>query len=254
MDELKSHPRERLASARDRLIVALDLPSAHSALRLVDQLEGTCEWFKVGLELYLADGKTVLEELARRGHSIFLDLKLHDIPNTVASAVRTLSASGVSLLTVHAAGGPSMLAAAVEAAGAQPHPPRLLAVTVLTSFDQQQLNAVGISASASEQVLRLALMAQASGITGLICSPAEVALLRREPAMSATDFLLVTPGIRPAGTASNDQKRIATPATAIASGASMLVVGRPITQAADPANAATAILDEIIEGLHGRSL
>ncbi len=229
------------ATARERLIVALDLPDADSALRMVDQLEGTCGWFKVGLELYLADGKLVLKELARRGHSIFLDLKLHDIPNTVAAAVRTLSSTGVSLLTLHASGGPAMMAAAAEAA-AQPGAPRLLAVTVLTSFDESQLNAVGVHSSPAVQVLRLSQIAKASGINGIVCSPAEVFLVRREV---REDCLLVTPGIRPAGSAINDQKRIATPAAAIAAGVNMLVVGRPITRAANPAAAAAAILAEI---------
>lgn len=228
--------------AEDRLIVALDFPSATHALELVESLDGSCKWFKVGLELFLAAGHGMVEELARRGHSIFLDLKLHDIPNTVASAVRTLSSSGVSLLTIHASGGPAMIAAAVGAAATSPGAPRLLGVTVLTSMDQQQLAAIGIPGSAAVQVLRLSQVAKASGLTGLVCSPEEVRLLRGE---LSSDWLLVTPGIRPAGTSLDDQKRIATPLSAIADGASMLVVGRPITRAADPAAAARAILAEI---------
>ena len=228
--------------ANERLIVALDLPTRNRAMHMVDRLEGTCRWFKVGLELYCADGKAVVEELVRRGHSVFLDLKLHDIPNTVASAVRTLSSSGVSLLTLHASGGPAMMAAAAESAAAQPGAPRLLAVTVLTSFDERQLAAIGVAASPAVQVLRLSQIAKANGMTGLVCSPSEVLMLRRG---LRQDCLLVTPGIRPAGAGLDDQKRVATPAAAIAAGASMLVVGRPITQAANPAAAAVAILAEI---------
>lgn len=242
IDTMTTRESSPQSNAGERLIVALDLPDAKSALRMVDQLEGTCKWFKVGLELYLADGKIILEKLASRGLSVFLDLKLHDIPNTVASAVGTLSSSGVSLLTLHACGGPAMLAAAAEAAASIPGAPKLLAVTVLTSFDEQQLTAIGVSASPAVQVLRLSQIATANGMSGLVCSPAEVFLLRRE---LRQDCLLVTPGIRPTGSDSNDQKRFATPAAAITAGADMLVVGRPITQAADPAAAATAILAEI---------
>lgn len=228
--------------ARDRLIVALDLPNAAAALRLVDQLEGTCSWFKIGLELYLAEGPSIVEQIRRRGNSVFLDLKLHDIPNTVASAVRSVSSTGVSLLTLHACGGPAMLAAAAEAVAGLANAPRLLAVTVLTSFDQQQLAAIGVNASPAVQVLRLSQIAKANGMSGIVCSPEEVFLLRRE---LRQDSLLVTPGIRPAGAVADDQKRVATPSAAIAAGASMLVVGRPITQAANPAAAASGILKEM---------
>lgn len=238
------------ANARERLIVALDLPNAASALHLVDQLEDTCGWFKVGLELYLAEGRAIIEQLIHRGHSVFLDLKLHDIPNTVASAVRSVSSTGVSLLTLHACGGPAMLAAAAEAAAGLPVAPRLLAVTVLTSFDQQQLAAIGVNASPAVQVLRLSQIAKASGMAGIVCSPEEVFLLRRE---LREDCLLVTPGIRAAGAGIDDQKRVATPSSAIASGASMLVVGRPITQAANPAQAAAAVLSEMATAVAARN-
>jgi len=238
-----------LLQPADRLIVALDQPSRTSALELAAQLQGVCQWMKVGLELYLAAGQRVVEELAAQGFNIFLDLKLHDIPNTVAGAVRSVASSGAGLLTVHAAGGPAMLAAAAEAASGSAKAPRLLAVTVLTSMDAAQLASIGIADAAETQVLRLGKMAIASGISGLVCSPEEVAVLRRELGASP---LLVTPGIRPAGAATpavaianEDQKRVATPAAAIAAGASMLVVGRPITQAADPAKAAAAILAEM---------
>jgi len=228
--------------ARDRLIVALDFPTADLALRQVDQLEDRCLWFKVGLELYLAAGRAIVTSLRERGFNVFLDLKLHDIPNTVASAVRSVSSLGASLLTIHAAGGSAMLAAAAEAAASTPNAPRLLAVTVLTSMDAAQLQGVGVPDAPAAQVLRLAKLAASAGIDGLVCSPEEIRQIRAE---LRGDPLLVVPGIRPAGADAADQRRIATPSIAIAAGAAMLVVGRPITQAADPARAATAILAEI---------
>jgi orotidine-5'-phosphate decarboxylase len=223
----------------DRLIVALDFPDARAALALVDRLEGATSWFKVGLELYIAEGNYLVAELQRRGFSIFLDLKLHDIPNTVASAVRAASRLGVDMLTVHAAGGPEMLAAAAEGAQAHLH---LLAVTVLTSMDAGQLEATGVHGSAAAQVERLATMAFAYGIRGFVCSPGEVVNLRNR---LGSEPLLVIPGIRPAGAAIGDQRRVATPAAAMAAGASYLVVGRPITKAADPGAAARSILAEM---------
>lgn len=230
-----------LSTAKDRLAVALDLPDAESALDFVDKLGDTCRWLKIGMELYYASGHALVGELRRRGYKIFLDLKLHDIPNTVAGAVRSATRAGASLLTVHASGGPAMLRAAAEAAN-QPDAPRLLAVTVLTSMDASELDAVGVSASPAQQVLHLARLAWSAGIRGMVCSAEEVASLRQELGSEAT---LVVPGIRPAGTAVEDQRRIATPAQAIISGASMLVVGRPITKASDPAVAAKEILGEI---------
>jgi orotidine-5'-phosphate decarboxylase len=230
------------ADPQDRLIVALDVPSADAAMDLVDQLQGTCRWFKVGMELYYAAGNVVIDRLVERGFSVFLDLKLHDIPNTVAGAVRSVAGTGASLLTIHAGGGEQMMRAAAQAATA-PNAPELLAVTVLTSMDAAELAAVGVPTPPAEQVLRLARLAKASGVTGLVCSPEEVAAVRQAMGSGAR---LVVPGIRPANhTASDDQRRVATPAETIARGASMLVVGRPITQAADPAVAASAILAEI---------
>jgi orotidine-5'-phosphate decarboxylase len=182
-----------------------------------------------------------VQQLRNRGFNVFLDLKLHDIPNTVAGAVRSATHAGASLLTIHAGGGAAMMSAAAEAASA-PNSPRLLAVTVLTSMDASELAGIGITASPADQVLRLAKLAKKSGIDGMVCSPEEVAALRKE---TGPDTLLVVPGIRPAGSGSDDQKRIATPAQAIADGASMLVVGRPITRAADPAAAAQSILRDI---------
>jgi orotidine-5'-phosphate decarboxylase len=232
-------PRE---IARQRLIVALDVPDAGAASVLLDRLDDTCSWFKVGLELFVAAGPAVLEPILRRGHRIFLDLKLHDIPNTVAGAVRSAASLGVDMLTLHAAGGPAMLLAAREALDGVARPPELLAVTVLTSLDAPQLGATGIGRSPAEQVELLAKMGLAAGIRGFVCSPQEVTALR---ALTGSEGTLVIPGIRPAGGAVGDQKRIATPAQALQMGASFLVVGRPITQASHPAKAVEAILEEM---------
>jgi orotidine-5'-phosphate decarboxylase len=236
-DGLYRAPTDRLPS--DRLIVALDFPDTRAALALVDRLHGATRWFKVGLELYIAEGNSLVAELKRRGYSIFLDLKLHDIPNTVASAVRAATQLGVDMLTVHAAGGPEMLTAAVGAAESRL---TLLAVTVLTSMDDEQLVATGVGGSATEQVERLATMAWGCGVQGFVCSPVEVAGLRRS---LGSVPLLVIPGIRPAGAAIGDQRRVATPGAAIADGASYLVVGRPITRATDPGGATRAVLAEM---------
>ena len=222
-----------------QLIVALDFADAGGALDLADQLEGVTRWVKVGLELYVAAGSPLVAELQRRGFSIFLDLKFHDIPNTVAGAVRSAARLGVGMLTVHAAGGPAMLTAAAEAAVSGP---AILAVTVLTSMDGAQLEATGAGASVTLQVEKLASMAMGCGVQGLVCSPAEIANLRNRLGEKP---LLVIPGIRPHGAGIGDQRRVATPADAIAAGASYLVVGRPITAAAHPAAAARAILAEM---------
>jgi orotidine-5'-phosphate decarboxylase len=229
-------------TARQRLIVALDVPDAASAARLVDRLEDTCTWFKVGLELFVAAGPAVLEPLLRMGHSIFLDLKFHDIPNTVAGAVRSAAGLGAKMMTVHAAGGPAMLEAARNALEGISNPPELLAVTMLTSMDAGQTRAIGLERSPAEQVELLARMGLAAGMRGFVCSPQEVGAIR---ALTGPGAILVVPGIRPAGAAPGDQKRIATPAETLRAGASYLVVGRPITQAADPAAAAQAIVAEM---------
>lgn len=229
-------------AARERLIVALDFPAAEEALRLVERLEGQARWFKVGLELYVAAGPAIVETLVSRGYSVFLDLKLHDIPNTVAGAVRSAAGPGAGLLTLHAGGGPAMLKAAREAAESVPGAPKLLAVTVLTSMDAAQLAATGVERAPGGQVELLARMGLGAGINGFVCSPQEVAALR---AMTGPEGTLVIPGIRPAGAAIGDQSRVATPAAALRDGASYLVVGRPITQADDPARAVEAILAEM---------
>ena len=231
-----------LPDPRERLIVALDFPSAKPALKLVEQLDGQCRWFKVGLELFLAEGESIVRELKRNGFQVFLDLKLHDIPNTVASAVRSVSTCGASLLTVHAAGGRVMLTAAAEAAASLRDAPTLLAVTVLTSMDRGELVGIGVDVPMEEQVLRLGKLALGAGISGLVCSSEELVRLRAELGEKP---LLVVPGIRSAGNALGDQSRVATAATAIAGGASKLVVGRPITRAEDPAAAFSAMLAEV---------
>ena len=245
-DGAKAGESSTRVDAKERLIVALDFPSAGRAMDLVDRLDGCCRWFKVGMELYYAAGNRVIEGLRERGYEVFLDLKLHDIPNTVASAVRSVAGVGASLLTVHAGGGEQMMRAAAQAARA-PGAPKLLAVTVLTSMDAAELRTVGVGGAANalhSQVLRLARLAQAAGIDGLVCSAEEVEAVR---AAMGPDMRLVVPGIRPAGSAGrrDDQKRVASATEALARGASMLVVGRPITQAADPARVAAGILVEI---------
>lgn len=232
--------------ARKRLIVALDVPSVQAATDLVDQLEGACEWFKVGLELFTAAGPAVLEPLVSRGHSVFLDLKFHDIPNTVAGAVRSAAGLGAKMMTIHAAGGPAMLAAAIAALESIADPPQLVAVTVLTSMDAAQLRAIGQGRPPEKETEWLAKMGLKCGIRGFVCSPLEVAALR---AFTGPDSVLVVPGIRPAEAEAGDQKRVATPADALAAGANYLVVGRPITQAPDPAKAAHAIVEEMAEAL-----
>jgi orotidine-5'-phosphate decarboxylase len=231
-----------LESARRRLIVALDVPDAASAARLIDRLEGTCTWFKVGLELFVAAGPAMLEPLLKRGHSVFLDLKFHDIPNTVAGAVRSAAGLGAKMMTVHAAGGSAMLEAARGALDGIANPPELLAVTMLTSMDAGQTRAIGLDRSPAEQVELLARMGVAAGMRGFVCSPLEVGAVRT---LTGPDGIVVVPGIRPAGAAAGDQKRIATPAETLRAGASYLVVGRPITQAADPAAAVRAIVAEM---------
>ena len=231
-----------ILTAQEKLIVALDFPAATPALEFVQRLDGACTWFKVGLELYLAAGNSIVHELRQRGHSVFLDLKLHDIPNTVAGAVRSAASAGASLLTVHSLGGPAMIEAAADELAKLNAPPKLLAVTLLTSMDAQQMLAVGLTNTSEAQVLQLAQMARRAGADGVVASPLETAALRKA---LGNDALLVIPGIRSAEDPADDQKRTATPAAAIADGASMLVVGRPITRAADPAAAARAILDQI---------
>lgn len=225
------------------LIVALDVPSATEAKKLVDTLGDSVSFYKVGLELFIADGEATLAMLKEAGKRVFLDLKLHDIPRTVARAVTSASRFNVELLTLHACGGRTMIAEAAAAAAACEHPPKLLAVTVLTSLDDADLASIGVNRCAAEQVDALAKLAIEAGADGLVCSPKEVGRLRA--ALGPAPYL-VTPGIRPAGGDVGDQKRVATPADAVRDGASAIVVGRPIVQAPNPRSAAASILAEMV--------
>jgi len=214
-----------------RIIVALDYPSAEKALALVERLEPTLCRLKVGKELFTAAGPVLVEQLIRRGFGIFLDLKFHDIPNTVAQACKVAADLGVWMVNVHALGGRKMLTAAREAIDISAHQPKLVAVTMLTSMATNDLSDIGITASPAEMVLRLATLARESGLDGVVCSAQEAAVLRRE---FGSEFCLVTPGIRPALTSKDDQSRIMTPLAAVQAGSSFLVIGRPITQAENP--------------------
>jgi orotidine-5'-phosphate decarboxylase len=223
-----------------RLIVALDTPELTQAKRWAEQVAASAGLLKVGLEYFLAHGQAGYRAID--GTPIFLDLKLHDIPNTVAGAVRSVLGLGPKMLTVHAAGGPTMIAAAREAASRSATPPMILAVTVLTSMDAAALRAVGVERNPEDQVLKLATMAVEAGADGIVCSALEVALLRQHLPASVK---LVVPGIRPAGAGRDDQARTMTPHEAVAAGADYIVVGRPITAAFDPSKAAADIASEI---------
>jgi orotidine-5'-phosphate decarboxylase len=226
---------------RERLIVALDVSTAAAAQKIVAALGDSALTYKVGMQLYTAEGPQIVRDLVAAGRRVFLDLKYHDIPNTVGAAVAEAAKLGVSMLTVHAAGGGKMLCAAVGAAKANPEL-KILAVTVLTSLDGNDLEKIGVRGSVEDSVARLAAIALADGCHGIVTSAREARALRAE---LGHDFALVTPGVRPAGSSVGDQVRVVTPAQAIASGASHIVVGRPITEAADPAAEARAILEQI---------
>lgn len=241
-DLIVNPPSTRLADPGPRILVALDYPDAASALRFVETVSPALCRLKVGKELFVAAGPALLETLASRGFEVFLDLKFHDIPNTVAQACKAAAACGVWMLNVHACGGPKMLAAAHEALAGMTKPPLLIAVTVLTSLDEDELHAVGVAGSVEEQVLRLADLTRAAGLDGVVCSAREAEMLR---ARCGPGFVLVTPGIRPAGSAAGDQSRTLTPAQALRAGADYLVIGRPVTQAADPQAALRAITDDL---------
>jgi orotidine-5'-phosphate decarboxylase len=227
---------------KTELVVALDLPSRAEAVALVQKLPQTVSMCKIGLELFCAEGPEIVRAVHDLGRRIFLDLKLHDIPRTVERAVTSAAIEGVEWLTVHASGGRNMLQAAANAARGKAAPPKILAVTVLTSLSDADMTDLGINRTAAEQVIALANMALSNGADGLVCSPNELELLRKTfgPAV-----LLVTPGIRSAGEAANDQKRIATPAFAARAGANAIVVGRPVTAAPDPCRAAQQIMEEL---------
>jgi len=235
---------------RDKLIIALDVPTLEQGKRLVDQLHPYAGTFKVGLELYTAEGPRVIDMIKHRGSKIFVDLKFHDIPNTVAGAVRALVRKGVDMCTVHAAGGRAMLKAAVEASREEAQrqggtPPKILAVTVLTSWEEKSFREeMGIPRSLKEQAITWALMAQKAGTDGVVASPWEVEDIR---GVCGPRFIIVTPGIRPRGAPLGDQCRVMTPGEALAAGADYLVVGRAITAAPDPGAAARDILEEMLK-------
>ena len=228
----------------DALCVALDGSDREWISATARRLAGCVGWLKIGLEAFIAFGPELVREVATAGPRVFLDLKLHDIPATVRKASANAAACGADLLTVHAGGGRAMLEAAVAGAreGASSMPPRIVAVTLLTSLDRAALRELGVASSPEELVPRWAALARDSGLDGVVSSPLEAAQIRRQ---YGPEFLIVTPGIRPAGSASDDQRRVLTPRQAIQAGADILVIGRPITRAPDPAEAAREILLEI---------
>ena len=232
----------RSIDPRQRLIVALDVSTAAAAQKIVAAVGDSALTYKVGMQLYTAEGPQLVRDLVASGRRVFLDLKYHDIPNTVATAVHEAAQLGVSMLTVHASGSAKMLHAAVDAARAVNPSLIVLAVTVLTSMDENDLEKIGVPGTVTDEVLRLARLALASGCQGIVTSAREASKLRAE---LGDEFAIVTPGVRPAGSGHEDQVRVVTPAEAIAAGASHIVVGRPITGAADPAAEARAILAEI---------
>lgn len=222
--------------AADRLIVAADLSTRDEILRLADELHGVAGVLKIGLQAFIANGPALVREVVARGERVFLDLKIHDIPNTAKHAVREAAALGAAMLTVHTTGGDAMLHASAD--------PSLLVlgVTILTSMDEQELAGVGIAGTPLEAAVRLASLAREAGLRGVVASPLEIAAIR---AACGGDFVIVTPGIRPAGSDAGDQKRTLTPREAIAAGADYIVVGRPITSAHDRRAAAQRIVDEL---------
>ena len=228
-----------------RVIVALDFPAADAALAFAASVSPADCRLKIGKELFTAAGPALVETLSKQGFDIFLDLKFHDIPNTVAGACKAAAQLGVWMLNVHASGGRAMMEAARKALGDAPDRPRLIAVTLLTSMGAREIGEVGILGDAPEAVRRLARLTQASGLDGVVCSAQEAAMLRAE---CGKDFCLVTPGIRPASASKDDQQRVMTPAAAVAAGADYLVIGRPVTQASDPVTTLAAINSEINSG------
>jgi len=246
-----------MQEAAAKVMVALDKPDAEAALRLASQLQGAGCWMKVGMELFYAAGPGVVRELKSRGFRVFLDLKLHDIPNTVRGGARSIARLGVDLFNVHAAGGTAMMAAALEGVrdaieagdAAVPGPavqaPLVIAVTQLTSTSQRVLNdEIGIAGSVEDAVIRYARQAKAAGLQGVVASPLEVGAIK---AACGADFLTVTPGIRPRGADIGDQSRVRTPKEAVQDGTDYLVIGRPITAASDPSQALQTILKEMTE-------
>ena len=231
-----------LKMADSKVIVALDYADAASTLNLVNQLDPALCKLKVGKELFTAAGPQLVEKLIAKNFQVFLDLKFHDIPNTVKNACEAASNLGVWMLNVHASGGSAMMQAALEGVSKSNHQPYLIAVTVLTSMNQASLNEIGIETSVETHVLKLAKLTENAGLHGVVCSALETQLLKKHV---KNDFLLVTPGIRPASASLDDQSRVLTPRQALQMGASYLVIGRPITQASNPKQALLDILEEI---------
>jgi len=229
-------------SPQERLIVALDVSTAEAARKIVAAVGDSASAYKVGMQLYTAEGPGFVRELASSGRRVFLDLKFHDIPNTVGAAVHEAAQLGVSMLTVHASGGGKMLRAAAESARTVNPNLLVLAVTVLTSMDDADLGMLGLRGGVTEHALRLTALALSNGYRGVVASARECGALREE---FGHDFVIVTPGVRPAGSGHDDQARVVTPAEAIAAGATYIVVGRPITGASDPAAEARAILGQL---------
>ena len=229
-------------SLDSKVIVALDYPDAAAAMPLIDQLSPDLCKLKVGKELFTAAGPEFVRTLVKRGFKVFLDLKFHDIPNTVASACAVAADLGVWMMNVHASGGRKMLETASNRLAQLQQKPLLIAVTILTSLSEEEIHEIGYSGSAQDNVLRLAKLTQSAGLDGVVCSPLEAAAVRNA---TSPEFKLITPGVRPAFASSDDQKRIMTPADALKAGASYLVVGRPVTAADDPMHNLQLILDEI---------
>jgi orotidine-5'-phosphate decarboxylase len=223
--------------ARDRLVIAVDLSARDEILRLVDELRGTVGVFKLGLQAFIANGPSIVRDVVASGERVFLDLKIHDIPNTAKHAVAEAAELGAFIATVHAAGGEAMLRACA-------HDSLLvLGVTVLTSLDAAELKRIGMQGSPMECAVRLARLAKDSGLRGVVASPLEIAAIREA---CGAEFVILTPGIRPAGSDAGDQRRTMTPHEAVAAGADYIVVGRPITSAADPRSAAQRIVDQMV--------
>jgi len=234
-------------NADQRLIVAIDVNTMEKVQQLVEVLGDRVNYYKVGMELFYSVGSKVITYLRAQGKDVFLDLKLHDIPNTVGQSLAALTDLGISMLNVHASGGPAMMAAAAQAVKDRAHTlgikrPKLIAVTVLTSINHDEWTALGYNLDLSKQVVHLARLAQCAGLDGVVASPQEAEQIR---AACGDEFIIVTPGIRPSGAAINDQSRIASPASALKNGAHHLVIGRPITAAEDPQRAVEAILQEM---------
>lgn len=227
---------------KPKVYIPLDFPTATAAFAMVETLLPVNPGFKVGLELFVAEGPAFVRELSRRGADIFLDLKFHDIPNTVAGAIRSAGGLGVSWFNVHCGGGAEMLKAAVKARNESGARTKLLGVTVLTSLDDAAVQGIGFPRSASAQVKHFVELAVEAGLDGVVCSPQELPLVRQ---LAGPDFVTMVPGIRPAGSDAGDQKRIMTPREAAAAGAHCLVIGRPITGAEDPAGALGKVLAEL---------